>query len=393
MKSKSWTNISLVKTVYAFFVFYYILTFDERTSPLAFINKTINFKYIFLFGAVLLFIAAVKGKVLVHLFKKELSCIFNLCLFFCIISIALMLMNNGFKVRSDYLPYLVSDLFYLMSPCLFVFLLFNTDRRTNPDFYFNCILIASWMNLVLCFSNSLNLAAIKTINFASSHSPFESDAPSFVIFCYFFYFFRKDYKKTIISFVFLFLSFKRIELLASLAFVPFLLILKDRFYTFRINKIVNIVSCVLFIIVSIIICYVCKSEILALLYGMGIDLKLITTGRTSIIGIIVNDSSYKTLGLGTTNFITTGSIHSDLAKIYLETGIVGISVFSYAIFNFVKINKFNIMVHLVVLYRMISFAGTHSLDMFLVNLCFYLFLASIAFYTDHEGKRGMLIND
>lgn len=189
------------------------------------------------------------------------------------------------------------------------------------------------------FAGQLTLANLKSISFANSYSPFESElAFVFLIFeCFYLYMGKR--KNAIISLILCILSFKRISMLAAIGFFIFSkwIVVKK-----AVNKKIVIVTTVVFVLLPVLTCLMLNDTLEAWFYQIfHVTLNEITLTRSSRIEAVINSGQIK-YGLGSvTTYLTkylnalhgsnfsNRNLHNDLVKIYLECGILGSIVFTY----------------------------------------------------------------
>ena len=246
---------------------------------------------------------------------------------------AILQMINGFN------SYAINEAVYYYTPLIFIIVYSQIsdeqDVETNLNYLFVLYIIAFFKN----FAGQFTLANIKSISFANSYSPFESElAFVFLIFeCFYLYMGKR--KNAIISLILCILSFKRISMLTAIVFFVFSkwIVVKK-----AVNKRIVIVTTVVFVLLPVLTCLMLNDTLEAWFYQtFHVTLNEITLTRSSRIEAVINSGQIK-YGLGSvTTYLTkylnalhgsnfsNRNLHNDLVKVYLECGILGSIVFTY----------------------------------------------------------------
>ncbi len=256
---------------------------------------------------------------------------------FLFISFIAMLFN-GFGI------YFTNDILYMVLPLLLVYVIINLDKDPNKDFYFIAIMIGE---LLFFLSSNLNIMfninAYLSISFSDSYSPFEHFAslPLTAVFTYFYA--RKRRVLTIITFVFAFLSFKRLSVLFIIAIAAFGWLFKNKKVPiFLIN-----LTAVVFIASPLMLDLILSPEFVAWFNAtFEKTFQEFTMGRFDQITYILNYEG-DTLGRGAIQYVlaneaaghVSSTFHADLLRIYIETTIIGLIVFCFSLFNLIKIHR------------------------------------------------------
>lgn len=246
---------------------------------------------------------------------------------------AILQMINGFN------SYAINEAVYYYTPLIFIIVYSQISEEQDVETILNYLFVLYVIVFLKNFAGQLTLANIKSISFANSYSPFESElAFVFLIFeCFYLYMGKR--KNAIISLILCILSFKRISMLAAIVFFIFSkwIVVKK-----AVNKKIVIVTTVVFVLLPVLTCLMLNDTLEAWFYQtFHVTLNEITLTRSSRIEAVINSGQIK-YGLGSvTTYLTkylnalhgsnfsNRNLHNDLVKIYLECGILGSIVFTY----------------------------------------------------------------
>ncbi len=246
---------------------------------------------------------------------------------------AILQMINGFN------SYAINEAVYYYTPLIFIIVYSQISDEQDVETILNYLFVLYVIVFLRNFAGQLTLANLKSISFANSYSPFESElAFVFLIFeCFYLYMGKR--KNAIISLILCILSFKRISMLAAIGFFIFSkwIVVKK-----AVNKKIVIVTTVVFVLLPVLTCLMLNDTLEAWFYQIfHVTLNEITLTRSSRIEAVINSGQIK-YGLGSvTTYLTkylnalhgsnfsNRNLHNDLVKIYLECGILGSIVFTY----------------------------------------------------------------
>lgn len=263
---------------------------------------------------------------------KEYLLVFGGITFLFAITVILQ-MINGFN------SYAINEAVYYYTPLIFIIVYSQISEEHDVETILNYLFVLYVIVFLKNFAGQLTLANLKSISFANSYSPFESElAFVFLIFeCFYLYMGKR--KNAIISLILCILSFKRISMLAAIVFFIFSkwIVVKK-----AVNKKIVIVTTVVFVLLPVLTCLMLNDTLEAWFYQtFHVTLNEITLTRSSRIEAVINSGQIK-YGLGSvTTYLTkylnalhgsnfsNRNLHNDLVKIYLECGILGSIVFTY----------------------------------------------------------------
>ena len=246
---------------------------------------------------------------------------------------AILQMINGFN------SYAINEAVYYYTPLIFIIVYSQISEEQDVETILNYLFVLYVIVFLKNFAGQLTLANLKSISFANSYSPFESElAFVFLIFeCFYLYMGKR--KNAIISLILCILSFKRISMLAAIVFFIFSkwIVVKK-----TVNKKIVILTTVVFVLLPVLTCLMLNDTLEAWFYQtFHVTLNEITLTRSSRIEAVINSGQIK-YGLGSvTTYLTkylnalhgsnfsNRNLHNDLVKVYLECGILGSIVFTY----------------------------------------------------------------
>ncbi|RGX08017.1 O-antigen ligase family protein [Paraclostridium sordellii] len=342
------------------------------------INKFNNTKYIFMVCAIILlwidkkFNEKKNGKK-EQIFLKEYINIIIIILLFLFISMICILISGYYTTET------VKEIFYLSIAPTYAFLLLNTISKKEMDLYFSTLLLCFGGAYSIEIFNELVSGKFELISFYDSYSPFESSfmaGPAMSLFIYFLY--KKNRIKEIISFIFVFMTFKRL----SLVFAILLIILSN---IWDLSKKVNIKTInflkIFFILMPIFIYFFLREPYISEINRQfNIDIDKILMGRSSILNSVIA-TGFNSYGYGSTTIVVkklypwAGNLHLDLVKIFMETSIVGLIVFVNNLWNIAGRNRFAIVV---LLFEFLNLLTSHSLSGPFSWIMTYLIIGSIS---------------
>lgn len=284
-------------------------------------------------------------------------------------------------IHSSYLTQTLKDFLYIICPILYVYLIANTNSDKDYSFYFKTEFIVASLIFMIRAIPLLSLGNLLSISFVNSYSPFEAIGNSDTFLMLFLYFYlKKDKKIALISFLFLFLSFKRIHLLFAIL-IPFIVFLLKKYKISKINNWIYCTTIIFFLVSPSIIRLIVNDNFATWFYEVtAINLNSFTMGRLYTINII-EDYHYTNLGLGTISSLLqelrfsnpwlADDLHCDLMRIYLEGTFVSLFLLVY---NYFKITKKNIYNYLLMVFIFVTMFSSHLLTSFIFWIYALLFI-------------------
>ena len=374
---KAKNNLNLInKILYTFFCLAWCI--GDYTN-----NYNDEYKYIILFAHIFLLsivfikkLFIIKNKKIKFLYEfKQISFVM---VAFVVISLIYQIILMDFKT------YFIKEIFYMFVPCLYVFLLINSNENKDNSFYFNITLIIFSVFFFIEFKDILNINNILKISFINSYSPFESSIPFSGVFLvlYTYFLLNKNIKRAILSFLLCFLAFKRIHVIYIILLPVIYLLLKNKINVS--TKLLRVTK-IFFIFSPLLIEFIFSDYFSNLFYSVfNIDFERFVMSRFTLVNYVL-DLDLKNYGLATTYYITPPSeiynmsgnvtqfnMHCDLLRIYIETSIVGLAIFVNNYFNITKSNIFKYILMLAYFFIMFS---SHAITSFYTWILIYMFMA------------------
>lgn len=273
---------------------------------------------------------------------KEYLLIFGGITFLFVIT-AILQMINGFN------SYAINEAVYYYTPLIFIIVYSQISDEQDVETILNYLFVLYIIAFFKNFAGQLTLANIKSISFANSYSPFESElAFVFLIFeCFYLYMGKR--KKAIISLILCILSFKRICMLVA---ISFFVLSKWLIQKKPVSKKMVFATVIIFVLLPTLTCVMLNDAFEAWFYQtFHITLYEATLSRSSRIEAVMNSGQIK-YGLGSvTTYLTrylntmhgsnfaSRSMHNDLVQMYLECGILGSIVFTYVYMKAASVNR------------------------------------------------------
>lgn len=300
-----------------------------------------------------------------YIFKKELITLLIICAIFLLYSIYLAHKLNVPIAKRTYV-----EILYLVIPALYAFCIVNTYDFNQIE---KLMKITFWAYLIL-YMYSINIFAVSindilNISFINSTSYFESSIfafPMLVLFFFFSYYRKNKNNKYywIGSFILTLLTFKRMIMVWAI-----ILFIIDNIVELRVivKKRWKYILAAIFIFATVIYYQALRDIGLGkvIVDTLGLDLESGTMGRKWFLSLLLN-RQYSTFGYGSSS-IVLGEIFNlgdikylemDLVKIYLELGIICLSIFTIYLWKITKDNLFSIIMMLSIFMNLLV---SHSL--------------------------------
>lgn len=250
---------------------------------------------------------------------------------------------------------------YLLIPALYAFVLVNLlSHEVLLDLMkYTFLLVLVLYIHEIGIANFFSLSNWTSISFSQSDSSFESSDFSGIFTTSLFYFFwsryiLKEEKHTKfffwLSLIFAVLSWKRL----SVVFVIFLWIFgKWSDINKEISKIIPIVTGLIFGPITMVYTLFVKGEF----NPFNLNISEFTKGRNYILSLWAN-SGYLSYGYGSSYLIVHRYLEMDLVQMYLEVGILAVSLFGLCYFNLTKKSLF---AYMIMLYEFLNMLTASSL--------------------------------
>lgn len=339
-------------------------------------NQNDDFKYIFLFINILYLICNYKRNKKLNQGKLLLNLLFFIVPLF-IYSLFLQVLAHSFSFQT------IKDFLYILSPILYVYLIVESEEEGNFDFYFNVEFFAATLTFLLRALPILTPSNILSISFLNSYSPFEGIGNADVFFVLFFYYaINKKKSMKWISFILLFLSFKRIHVVFAVMLIilqPFFEKNKDK----KVNSLIFYLTIAFFLVSPSVLSLICNNNFENWFYKeFGMKLDAFTMGRVTTLNYVI-DSNRTNLGLGSiSDFLAKArminpyladDLHNDIMRIYLEGTVVSLWLMVVNYFSLTKRNLYN---YLMVLFAFLVMFSSHILTTCIFWIFAFLFIMS-----------------
>lgn len=339
-------------------------------------NQNDDFKYIFLFINILYLICNYKRNKKLNQGKLLLNLLFFIVPLF-IYSLFLQVLAHSFSFQT------IKDFLYILSPILYVYLIVESEEEGNFDFYFNVEFFAATLTFLLRALPILTPSNILSISFLNSYSPFEGIGNADAFFVLFFYYaINKKKSRKWISFILLFLSFKRIHVVFAVMLIilqPFFEKNKDK----KVNSLIFYLTIAFFLVSPSVLSLICNNNFENWFYKkFGMQLDAFTMGRVTTLNYVI-DSNRTNLGLGSiSDFLAKArminpyladDLHNDIMRIYLEGTVVSLWLMVVNYFSLTKRNLYN---YLMVLFAFLVMFSSHILTTCIFWIFAFLFIMS-----------------
>ena len=297
--------------------------------------------------------------------------------------------------HNDFQNYLILSSLSFFTPILTAFILVNTVRKNDYNFYINILLIKTLIIFFVENASNFSLSNLMQISWSNSFSPFESSMAHEFLLLECVYLSLNKKKTAFISMVFCMLSMKRISFLMA----PFLFLVANRINKIEIKfstlKLWTIfLKAITFLSPFVIIFFYREQTSIFLMNVFDFDLNGFMSGRLAIYKLLINNIPYFN-GFGSVNswllqfsytyFGTTwnGILHNDVLRIYYELTFVGFIIFFNGFINIFKKNIWTIIMGTYLLFVIIT---SHLFDYYPVWLIYY-FGCSIIYSSNDIVKK------
>lgn len=268
------------------------------------------------------------------------------------------------------------EFFKLLLPIVYAYYVLNTLEFEKIYSAMVLILFLSIGGYILEIGiDTFTISNLRQISYANSYSPFEShySAGISIVMCAFFMYYRNNWLYSILSFLFVLLTFKRLALI----FAILLLILPK---LINLNKIVSRKWSTLIkviIIISTVIYYNLLSPRLGDVFQVIFkdNAELVTMGRSIYINKIIN-GGFISSGFGSTFMFIGKSIEMDLIKILLELSIIGLILF---VWYFWDITRNHLYCIIYMSFVFINLLTSHSLTNVFSWILTYIIMGCISY--------------
>ena len=292
----------------------------------------------------------------------------------------------------DYCTIFLSHMLYLIIPATLAFFWINTTEEDERYTYFVIQFIKNVVYFVFANHANLTLSNILAIKWSDSKSSvFETPYAHDFFFLEVIFLYCGKTVPAVACMILCMLNFKRISfILSGIYFIGWIIVKhRKRIYDFIVEKrqinpilllTMGIVLCIIPIVEKILV----SDEGLAFFYQQfGISLNDFSTGRVGLIRDAMYSMPYFNGFGSTTEFMRThalktmrelGSIHCDWLSLYMETGIIGVVVYTACM---LRIGNKNVIVFCLMCYLFLALITTHFFDDLGVWILFYMFASFV----------------
>lgn len=304
----------------------------------------------------------------------KLGLVFTFCFF--VISAFVQCIHLDFRL------YLITGLVRIALPIVNAFLFVNTIDERDWKYFFNVLLFRFVVHFVWQNYSYLNLSGLRSVSWGDSNSDMESSMAHDFLIMEMYYLYRDEKKKALFCVALCMLSMKRLSFILA----PVLYVVSSRVpKNVEVKKIYcNLLKAVAIVSPFLIILLYSKISQRWFANTFHVDLNLVMTGRLRIYEIMRESMPYYN-GYGSINsflsqyvmrqYGTTWNaiLHNDFLRLYFETTIVGVVVFTN---NIVEIAKKEYWFFFMIGYLILVAITSHILNYFSVWITFYMIVMS-----------------
>lgn len=318
------------------------------------------------------------------LLKKEYRRLFIFVAVVVIYSLVKSLIASHFSFRT------IQELIFLFCPMIYGYFVINTWRKEEIDTAFKFGLIVSF----ICYVFSLRMSfqdifrALLNSSFGNSYSELESFTYCglAIAFCLYFCYYNRNKVFTILSFLFVIMTFKRLFVLIAIGLL-ILSNLKMREEEIS-KKWVNITISTLFLF-AIAYYAVMQPDIVSLIENrFGLDISKLTMTRSDRMRWLMS-SSYTSYGYGSsTEYMYDhfyGALEMDASKIIIELGYIPLFAFFV---SYVKYAKKNLYVFFFMFLMMVNLIMSSGLTGSFAWCVIFIAISMISVYPEERKWKG-----
>lgn len=274
----------------------------------------------------------------------------------------------------------VVETMLIVLPIVYAFTIINTLKLRQIDACMMVILLASMTAYFANLHMGLGqiISALLTMNPSASYSALESSsfAGISVALALYYLYFRRNKLGCVLSFIFVFLTFKRLAMVTALV-----LLVLPRFLdcskpvsrrTLRLTK-------VMIFVVSLAYFWLMTPAVTSWMQTYwNFDLSSFTMARSWRFELLWNNPNFVNTGLGSTwtflNECYGFSLEMDIVRLLIEVTPIGVAIFINNMFNLVRSNRYCFIVMLYLFFNLIT---SHSLANMFSWLMYYIIFGTI----------------
>ena len=282
----------------------------------------------------------------------------------------------------------------MILPIIYAFTLINTLEFRQINACMMVVLLASMVAYFVDLHMTLSqiITALLSVNPAESYSALESSSfagVSIALALYYLYF-RRNKLGCILSFVFVFFTFKRLAMLTVLV----LLVLPQFVDCSKpvSRRMLRFTKMAVFVIALLYFWLMTPTGSSWAQSRLGINFDSFTMARSWRFNLLWNNPNFVNTGLGSTwTFLDSRygfSLEMDIVRLLIEVTPIGVAVFVNNMFDFVKANRYCFIVMIYLFFNLIT---SHSLANMFSWLMYYVIFGTIIYRSAvHEAPRLLL---
>lgn len=271
--------------------------------------------------------------------KKEYYRLYFLVIIILLYSIYKSLVTMHFSFRT------VQEILFLVCPMVYSYFVVNTWKKEDINGSFKIGLIIAFLGYIVSLGMNIQTIYYALLNssFGTSYSELESFTYCGLAlgFCLYFCYFNENNFFTVLSFLFVVMTFKRIFLIIAIVLVVISKMkVRERAVP---TRLVNCAIVVLFIVSLIYFWMMQPENVVVLEESYGIDISKLTMTRSDRMRWLLN-SSYKSYGFGSsTEYMYAkfgGALEMEASKFILELGILPLALLFFSYMKYAKVNMY-----------------------------------------------------
>lgn len=319
---------------------------------------------------------------------RELGKVLSIVVVFLVIT-GLCILDVGYGNERTIVEVMLMSL-----PIIYAFTLINTLRFQQINI---CMMAVLLVSIVAYFANlhmtpSQIISALLSVNPTASYSALESSSfagISIALALYYLYF-RRNKLGCVLSFVFVFLTFKRLAMVTALV-----LLILPRFLDCSkpVSRRMLRLAKVTVFTVSLLYFWLMTPALTSWMQTQwNFDLDSFTMARSWRFRLVWDDSAFVNTGLGSTwSFLDARygfSMEMDIIRLFIEVTPIGVAIFVNNMFDLVSSNRYCFIVMLYLFFNLIT---SHSLANMFSWLMYYIIFGTIIYRSaGHAAPRLLL---
>lgn len=288
----------------------------------------------------------------------------------------------------------IGELIRLIVPFIYTFILINFFSKQEISILMKVTLLLAWLSFFLSQDFSqISFSNIMRISFTNSYSPFENSGVSMLSYAlatYFIYNRRLAKVSCFFSIVLVFLTFKRVYLLATLVLLILSFTKKENI---TVKPIILYLSSIFFIILTKMYMFILQpSNYNWDLEKLHFDVASFSLYRAYRVWYLIQNN-FQSYGFGSTTsslqlgWLRGATLELDLIKILMELGIIAIVVF---VFSYYRLTRENIYAYLVMSFTFLQLLMANGLTNYF-EMSILLTTVALTFYNTANTSDDKII--